>query len=190
MNTRTHLHNDEQFQRFLTGRFCPYSDGRVRKKCGTTTQATRKRLLVVFQVAYAAATFVHPSYLCCKLLEFTRLPPSCNTKSIDKQTSPFSALLQPPERTVYRLHHRPQERVNIMIPQISQAPASFNWCLIFCKSWSNKVLPAYGDKLCRSSDNVDRQQYLPILPDAVVFPRSTADVALIARLPRRNAIHR
>lgn len=51
-----------------------------------------------------------------------------------------------------------------MIPQISQAPGVVQLVLNFCKSWSNKVYRRYGDKLCRSSDNVDRQQYLPTSP--------------------------
>lgn len=70
-----------------------------------------------------------------------------------------------------------------MIPQISRAPGVVQLVLNFCKSWSNKVLPhdtatSYADRLTMSTDNSIYQ----LLPDAVVFPRSTADVALIARL--------
>ncbi len=71
---------------------------------------------------------------------------------------------------------------NIMIPQISQAPGVVQLVLNFCKSWSNKVLPAIRRQVMPIADNVDRQQYLPTSPRCGGISRSTADVALIARL--------
>ncbi len=62
-------------------------------------------------------------------------------------------------------------------------PASFNWCLIFLQEleqqgFTGDTATSYADRLTMSTDNSIYQ----LLPDAVVFPRSTADVALIARL--------
>lgn len=69
-----------------------------------------------------------------------------------------------------------------MIPQISQAPVSFNWCSILQaleqQGFTGDTATSYADRLTMSTDNSIYQ----LLPDAVVFPRSTADVALIARL--------
>lgn len=81
------------------------------------------------------------------------------------------------------LHHRPQERVNIMIPQISQAPGVVQLVLNFLQEleqqgFTGDTATSYADRLTMSTDNSIYQ----LLPDAVVFPRSTADVALIARL--------
>ena len=60
---------------------------------------------------------------------------------------------------------------------------SFNWCSIFLQAleqqgFTGDTATSYADRLTMSTDNSIYQ----LLPDAVVFPRSTADVALIARL--------
>ncbi len=52
-----------------------------------------------------------------------------------------------------------------MIPQISQAPGRLKLVLNFLQELgATRFYRRYGDKLCRSSDNVDRQQYLPTSP--------------------------
>ncbi|XPE23651.1 hypothetical protein ACNKHM_25830 [Shigella sonnei] len=76
-----------------------------------------------------------------------------------------------------------------MIPQISQAPGVVQLVLNFLQElerqgFTGDTATSYADRLTMSTDNSIYQ----LLPDAVVFPRSTADVALIAVLPRRNAI--
>ncbi|MFK8259259.1 FAD-binding and (Fe-S)-binding domain-containing protein [Erwinia sp. AnSW2-5] len=70
-----------------------------------------------------------------------------------------------------------------MIPQISQAPGLVPLVLSFLDSlkqdgFTGDTATSYADRLIMSTDNSIYQ----LLPDAVIFPRSTADVALIARL--------
>ena len=70
-----------------------------------------------------------------------------------------------------------------MIPQISQAPGVVQLVLNFLQAleqqgFTGDTATSYADRLTMSTDNSIYQ----LLPDAVVFPRSTADVALIARL--------
>lgn len=70
-----------------------------------------------------------------------------------------------------------------MIPQISQAPGVVQLVLNFLQAleqqgFTGDTATSYADRLTMSTDNSIYQ----LLPDAVVFPRSTADVALLARL--------
>ena len=70
-----------------------------------------------------------------------------------------------------------------MIPQISQAPGVVQLVLNFLQAleqqgFTGDTATDYADRLTMATDNSIYQ----LLPDAVVFPRSTADVALIARL--------
>lgn len=70
-----------------------------------------------------------------------------------------------------------------MIPQISQAPGVVQLVLNFLQAleqqgFTGDTATNYADRLTMATDNSIYQ----LLPDAVVFPRSTADVALIARL--------
>ena len=70
-----------------------------------------------------------------------------------------------------------------MIPQISQAPGIVPLVLSFLDAlkqdgFAGDTATSYADRLTMSTDNSIYQ----LLPDAVIFPRSTADVALIARL--------
>ena len=70
-----------------------------------------------------------------------------------------------------------------MIPQISQAPGVVQLVLNFLQEleqqgFTGDTATSYADRLTMSTDNSIYQ----LLPDAVVFPRSTADVALSARL--------
>ncbi|MCQ4103986.1 FAD-binding oxidoreductase [Erwinia persicina] len=70
-----------------------------------------------------------------------------------------------------------------MIPQISQAPGLVPLVLSFLDAlkqdgFTGDTATSYADRLIMSTDNSIYQ----LLPDAVIFPRSTADVALIARL--------
>ncbi|KNC95211.1 FAD-binding and (Fe-S)-binding domain-containing protein [Trabulsiella odontotermitis] len=70
-----------------------------------------------------------------------------------------------------------------MIPQISQAPGVVQLVLTFLQvleqqGFTGDTATGYADRLTMSTDNSIYQ----LLPDAVVFPRSTADVALLARL--------
>ncbi|MBP2197509.1 D-2-hydroxyglutarate dehydrogenase YdiJ [Pantoea cypripedii] len=70
-----------------------------------------------------------------------------------------------------------------MIPQISQAPGLVQLVLTFLQSlkeqgFTGDTATSYADRLSLSTDNSIYQ----LLPDAALFPRSTADVALIARL--------
>ncbi|EDW2493636.1 FAD-binding oxidoreductase [Salmonella enterica subsp. enterica serovar Oranienburg] len=70
-----------------------------------------------------------------------------------------------------------------MIPQISQAPGVVQLVLNFLQAleqqgFTGDTATSYADRLTMSIDNSIYQ----LLPDAVVFPRSTADVALLARL--------
>ncbi|CRH29164.1 D-2-hydroxyglutarate dehydrogenase YdiJ [Pantoea ananatis] len=70
-----------------------------------------------------------------------------------------------------------------MIPQISQAPGLIQRVLTFLETlkaqgFTGDTATSYADRLSLSTDNSIYQ----LLPDAVLFPRSTADVALIARL--------
>lgn len=70
-----------------------------------------------------------------------------------------------------------------MIPQISQAPGLVQLVLTFLESlkeqgFTGDTATSYADRLSLSTDNSIYQ----LLPDAVLFPRSTADVALIARV--------
>lgn len=70
-----------------------------------------------------------------------------------------------------------------MIPQIAQAPGLSQPALNFLDALKHNVFTGdtatnYADRLTMATDNSIYQ----LLPDAVVFPRSTADVALLARL--------
>ncbi|PJZ07250.1 hypothetical protein PRCB_00865 [Pantoea rodasii] len=70
-----------------------------------------------------------------------------------------------------------------MIPQISQAPGLVQLVLTFLQSlqeqgFTGDTATSYADRLSLSTDNSIYQ----LLPDAALFPRSTADVALIARM--------
>lgn len=70
-----------------------------------------------------------------------------------------------------------------MIPQISQAPGLVQPVLNFLDAlkqhgFSGDTATSYADRLIMSTDNSIYQ----LLPDAVLFPRSSADVALIASL--------
>ncbi|BAN96014.1 FAD linked oxidase domain-containing protein [Plautia stali symbiont] len=79
-----------------------------------------------------------------------------------------------------------------MIPHISQAPGLVQLVLTFLQSlkeqgFTGDTATSYADLLTLSTDNSIYQ----LLPDAALFPRSTADVALIARLagePRFNSL--
>ncbi|MEN4796169.1 D-2-hydroxyglutarate dehydrogenase YdiJ [Pantoea agglomerans] len=70
-----------------------------------------------------------------------------------------------------------------MIPQISQAPGLVQLVLTFLESlkeqgFTGDMATSYADRLSLSTDNSIYQ----LLPDAALFPRSTADVALLARV--------
>lgn len=70
-----------------------------------------------------------------------------------------------------------------MIPQISQAPGLVPLVLNFLdalkqQGFSGDTATHYADRLLMSTDNSIYQ----LLPDAVIFPRSTDDVALLCRL--------
>ena len=70
-----------------------------------------------------------------------------------------------------------------MIPQISQAPGVVQLVLNFLQAleqqgFTGDTATSYADRLTMATDNSIYQ----LLPDAVVFPRSTSDVALISRL--------
>lgn len=70
-----------------------------------------------------------------------------------------------------------------MIPQISQAPGLVQLVLTFlhalkAQGFTGDTATSYADRLTLSTDNSIYQ----LLPDAALFPRSTADVALIARI--------
>ncbi len=70
-----------------------------------------------------------------------------------------------------------------MIPQISHAPGLAQSVLNFLdalkqRGFTGDTATSYADRLTMSTDNSIYQ----LLPDAVVFPRSTADVALLAQL--------
>ncbi|ADO48366.1 D-2-hydroxyglutarate dehydrogenase YdiJ [[Enterobacter] lignolyticus] len=70
-----------------------------------------------------------------------------------------------------------------MIPQISQAPGVVQLVLNFLQAleqqgFTGDTATRYADRLTMATDNSIYQ----LLPDAVVFPRSTADVALLARI--------
>lgn len=70
-----------------------------------------------------------------------------------------------------------------MIPQISQAPGVVQLVLNFLQAleqqgFTGDTATSYADRLTMATDNSIYQ----LLPDAVLFPRSTADVALLARL--------
>lgn len=70
-----------------------------------------------------------------------------------------------------------------MIPQISQAPGLVPLVLSFLQEleqqgFTGDIETSYASRLTMSTDNSIYQ----LLPDAVLFPRSTADVALLARL--------
>lgn len=70
-----------------------------------------------------------------------------------------------------------------MIPQISQAPGLVPRVLNFMQElerqgFTGDIATRYAERLTMSTDNSVYQ----LLPDAVIFPRSTADVALVARL--------
>jgi FAD/FMN-containing dehydrogenase/Fe-S oxidoreductase len=70
-----------------------------------------------------------------------------------------------------------------MIPQISQAPGVVQLVLNFLEAleqqgFTGDTATSYADRLTMATDNSIYQ----LLPDAVIFPRSTSDVALIARI--------
>jgi len=70
-----------------------------------------------------------------------------------------------------------------MIPQISQAPGLVQLVLKFLQTleqqgFTGDTATSYADRLTMATDNSIYQ----LLPDAVVFPRSTSDVALITRI--------
>lgn len=70
-----------------------------------------------------------------------------------------------------------------MIPQISQAPGLVQLVLNFLQAleqngFTGDTATSYAERLTMATDNSIYQ----LLPDAVLFPRSTADVALIARI--------
>lgn len=70
-----------------------------------------------------------------------------------------------------------------MIPQISQAPGVVQLVLNFLQvleqqGFTGDTATSYADRLTMATDNSVYQ----LLPDAILFPRSTADVALLARL--------
>ncbi|POP47229.1 hypothetical protein CHU32_04630 [Superficieibacter electus] len=70
-----------------------------------------------------------------------------------------------------------------MIPQISQAPGVVQLVLNFLQSleqqgFTGDTATNYADRLTMATDNSIYQ----LLPDAIVFPRSTADVSLLARV--------
>lgn len=70
-----------------------------------------------------------------------------------------------------------------MIPQISQTPGLVQLVLDFLQAlqqqgFTGDTATSYADRLTMSTDNSIYQ----LLPDAVLFPRSSADVMLIARL--------
>ncbi|WP_437889069.1 D-2-hydroxyglutarate dehydrogenase YdiJ [Phytobacter sp. V91] len=70
-----------------------------------------------------------------------------------------------------------------MIPQISQAPGVVQLVLNFLQAleqqgFTGDTATSYADRLTMATDNSIYQ----LLPDAVVFPRSTSDVALITQL--------
>lgn len=75
-----------------------------------------------------------------------------------------------------------------MIPQISQAPQVTRTVLNFLQvleqqGFTGDVATGYADRLSMATDNSIYQ----LLPDAVIFPRSTADVALMSRLASQPA---
>ncbi|PLY47712.1 hypothetical protein F153LOC_04115 [Lelliottia sp. F153] len=70
-----------------------------------------------------------------------------------------------------------------MIPLISQAPGVVQLVLTYLQAleqqgFTGDTATNYADRLTMATDNSIYQ----LLPDAVVFPRSTADVALLSRL--------
>lgn len=70
-----------------------------------------------------------------------------------------------------------------MIPQISQAPGVIQLVLDFLEAlkkngFTGDVTTGYADRLTMATDNSVYQ----LLPDAVLFPKATPDVALLARL--------
>lgn len=70
-----------------------------------------------------------------------------------------------------------------MIPQISQAPGLVQLVLNFLQAleqqgFTGDTATSYADRLTMATDNSVYQ----LLPDAILFPRSTADVALITRI--------
>lgn len=70
-----------------------------------------------------------------------------------------------------------------MIPQISQAPGVVQLVLNFLQAleqqgFTGDTATSYADRLTMATDNSIYQ----LLPDAVLFPCSTSDVALITRL--------
>lgn len=70
-----------------------------------------------------------------------------------------------------------------MIPQISQAPGVIQLVLDFLDTlkqdgFTGDMATSYADRLTMATDNSIYQ----LLPDAVLFPRATSDVALLARL--------
>lgn len=70
-----------------------------------------------------------------------------------------------------------------MIPQLSQAPGLTHQALTFLEAlkqngFTGTTTTQYADRLIMSTDNSIYQQ----LPDAVIFPRSSADVMLMARI--------
>lgn len=69
-----------------------------------------------------------------------------------------------------------------MIPQLKQAPGVDSRVVEYLAAlkrsgFSGDVATGYADRLTMSTDNSIYQ----LLPQAIVFPRSTADVVIIAR---------
>ncbi|WP_075182081.1 FAD-binding and (Fe-S)-binding domain-containing protein [Pantoea sp. 1.19] len=78
-----------------------------------------------------------------------------------------------------------------MIPQIAQAPGLIQPVLDYLAAlkqhgFTGDIATGYADRLSLATDNSIYQ----CLPDAVVFPRSTGDVALIARLAEEPRFQR
>ncbi|MEC5319787.1 FAD-binding and (Fe-S)-binding domain-containing protein [Brenneria populi subsp. brevivirga] len=77
-----------------------------------------------------------------------------------------------------------------MIPQISQSPGLVQPVLNFLEAlkqhgFTGDTATNYADRLTMATDNSIYQ----LLPDAVVFPRSTADVAILTRLAAEECFH-
>lgn len=77
-----------------------------------------------------------------------------------------------------------------MIPRISQAPQISKLTTEFLKilkenGFTGDISSRYSDRLTMATDNSIYQ----LLPQAVVFPRSTADVTIIARLVEEPRFH-
>lgn len=77
-----------------------------------------------------------------------------------------------------------------MIPRISQAPQVSELTTEFLDTlrkngFTGDISSSYADRLTMATDNSIYQ----LLPQAVVFPRSTADVTIVARLVDESKFH-